>query len=896
MAEESAERVLYLVDGTSNIFRAFYAIRGLTDSSGRPTNATFGFTQMLRKLLQDRQPAFIAVAFDRPEPTHRHLVFPSYKANRLAPPEELIEQIPDIKEVCRVLGVPQVEMAGFEADDLMGTLARQAAGEGYQVILVSSDKDLLQLVSDSIRVLHPSRDELLDREGVRRSFGVYPEQVVDVLALMGDSSDNVPGVPGIGEKGARDLVTTYGNLEECLRHAAEISRKTYRENLLKHADQARISRELVTIHGDAPMQWKAEQFRRGAVLGERARQLFSGLGFSRLVEEMQKGSDGTAAEAPGLFDAPVPVKPLRDKREWEEFRKSLLVSGKVALVPCFSDSQPMRARLQGLALGGSAEAIHFLDFLSGPGDFPGALGEADLSREVASVLREPSIAKLSGDLKSLEVYLLRSGYPLAGGDLDSTLIAYLLDPEGRDYSPARLEASFLGKTSAGGNAANPPPSEAGGEQAACLDCRRLLELEAPLKQRLQENGLERLYRDLELPLTSILAAMEFHGVRIDSAFLQELSRQWSLELKELEAKIYALAGEEFNIQSPRQLGQVLFERLGLSPGRKTAKEKTFSTGMDVLESLASSHPLPAAVLEYRSLSKLLSTYVESLPSLVNPETGRVHASFNQTTAATGRLSSSDPNLQNIPIRTEKGRQIRKAFVAQEGWRILTADYSQIELRVLAHLARDEEMIRSFRNGEDIHQRTAAQIFGVVPDLVTPGMRHQAKAINFGILYGMGSFRLSRELGVPLASAKLYIEEYFERFPGVRRYRDEVIESAERTGQVSTLMGRIRRVPEIRSRNLNQRNQGIRVAVNTTVQGSAADLIKAAMVQLDARLKLESLQSRLLIQVHDELVLESPEAEVDRASVLVRASMEGCYPLDVPLVAEVRSGASWLETK
>ena len=896
MAEASAEKILYLVDGTSNIFRAFYAIRGLSDPTGRPTNATFGFTQMLRKLLLDKKPDFIAVAFDRPEPTHRHLAFPTYKAHRQAPPEDLIEQIPDIKEVCRVLGVPQVELAGFEADDLMGTLARRAAAEGFRVILVSSDKDLLQLVNDSIQVLHPSRGELLDREGVKRSFGVYPEQVVDVLALMGDASDNVPGVPGIGEKGAKDLVTTYGSLEECLRNAEQIPRKTYRENLLKHGEQARKSRELVTIDSLVPMEWQAEQFRRADVQADRARKLFSDLGFNRLVEELNGEPESGAAETPRPPIVPLSVRRLRGAKEWESFRESLHSHGKVALIPWFSASEPMRARLQGLALGVSPETIHFADFQMAPDGAPDDLGEADLRREMGNLLEDPSIAKLSGDLKTLEVYWFRHGKRLRGGDLDSTLIAYLLDPEKRDYSLERLEASFLGRNPAPGGAGNSPVAGNDGEQNACRDCRRLLELEMPLKDSLREKGLERLYRELELPLTSILAEMEFIGVRIDSPFLKDLSSQWTQELKGLELKIYDVAGEKFNIQSPRQLGEILFQKLGLSPGRKTEKEKSFSTGVDVLEGLASSHPLPAAILEYRSLSKLLSTYVESLPNLVNPETGRVHASFNQTTAATGRLSSSDPNLQNIPIRTEKGRQIRKAFIAQDGWRILTADYSQIELRVLAHLSQDEEMIRSFRNSEDIHQRTAAQIFGVAPDLVTQSMRHQAKAINFGILYGMGAFRLSRELGVQLSSAKQYIEEYFQRFPGVRRYRDQVIESAERTGQVSTLLGRIRMVPEIRSRNVNQRNLGIRVAVNTTVQGSAADLIKAAMVQLDACLKRESLRSRLLIQVHDELVLESPEAEVERASVLVRESMEGCFPLAVPLVAEVRSGASWLETK
>ncbi len=887
MTEERTPRILCLIDGTSNVFRAFYAIRGLSSPSGRPTNATYGFTQMLRKLLQDRAPGYLAVVFDRSEPTQRHASYPQYKANRLAPPEDLVEQIPDIKEACRILGVPVIDLAGYEADDLMATLARKAAAEGFEVMLVTSDKDLLQLVGSHVTVFHPSKGEVLDREGVKKSFGVYPEQVVDVLALMGDSSDNIPGVPGIGEKGARELITTYGGLENTLAHAGEVARKTHREALLRHAADARLSRELVTLNADVPVPWVAEDFRRRPLLREEARSFYQKLGFGRLLDELAAG------EAPGESQAPPPPADpiftvIADAATLGEMVRSLSAATTLALAPELSDEQPMRARLAGFALSTSPEKGFYVRL----GDAPVGITEGSFVKALGEVLRASRAGVLAENLKVLEVTLRRWGIPFSQGDLDSTLSAYLVDSEARDFRLARLEESMLGVPSLAGPAEGTPPE--GG--AAARRCRALMNLEQPLKKRLKELGLEGLYRELELPLTSVLADMEFTGVRIDAGFLRSLSEKWREDLQVQEARVHALAGGAFNIQSPRQLGEILFQKLGLTPGRKTEKERVFSTGMDVLESLASAHPLPAAVLEYRQLSKLLSTYVDALPGMVNPETGRVHASFNQTTAVTGRLSSSDPNLQNIPIRTEKGREIRRAFVAEPGWSLLTADYSQIELRVLAHLSQDPEMIRAFRALEDIHRRTAAEVFSVAPELVTAEMRNQAKAINFGILYGMGSFRLSRQLGVPLTAAKKIIEEYFRRFEGVRRYREAVIKTTEATGKVSTMFGRIRSVPEIRSRNLNQRNLGIRIAVNTTVQGSAADLIKVAMIALHRKLQEQSLRSRLLIQVHDELVLEAPTEEVERAGALMRECMENSTRLDVPLLAEVRSGPTWLDTK
>ena len=896
-------RKIYLIDGTSNLFRAFYAIRRLTGPGGIPTNATFGFTQMLRSFLQKERPPFVAVAFDRPEPTHRHELFVRYKANRQAPPEDLILQIPDVKNVCRALGVATVELPGYEADDLIGTLSRRAAAHGFEVMIVGSDKDLLQLVDDSTRILHPGSGEVLDAEGVRKRFGVTPNQVVDVLALMGDASDNIPGVPGIGEKGARELITRFGDLEGCLQHAAEIERKSYRENLLASQDQARLSRDLARIQLDAPVAWDPDLFVHREPSREEMRRVFQELGFNRLLEMNGTETEPEDKREVEHSEGSGEVRMIWDAGPLRALAEALSRGGRLALVPHFSSQEPMRATLDGLTLASEpGRSVHISTVHPAPNGSI-MLTERDLLESLGPLWTAAGVRKISADLKAFEVFLLRSSMTLSGPKLDTTVAAYLLEPEKLDYSVFGLAGEYLGWPShavAGkpraGRSAVPverPVEEAA--EGAARQCQALLALEEVLSKRLGDGDLGRLYREVEVPLLSILAEMEWTGVRVDVAFLHSLAMHWGEDLLELEKRIHAMAGHEFNIQSPRQLREVLFGELGLKPGRKTDKEKSYSTGVDVLEDLARVHPLPAALLEYRGLAKLRSNYLEAIPRLVNPATGRVHTAFNQTAAATGRLSSSGPNLQNIPVRSERGRQIRRAFIAEEGWRILTADYSQIELRVLAHLSRDPEMVAAFHAGEDIHVRTASEVFGVPQALVTPDLRRHAKAINFGIIYGMGAFRLSRELGVPTSAAQRFIDGYFERFAGVRRYVQDVVSRAERDGYVSTLMGRIRPVPEIRSRNATLKRQGIRVAVNTTIQGSAADLIKLAMVHLARALKDENMKSRLLIQVHDELVLEVPEHEVERTRRLVRAAMETCYPLEVSLQTEVRSGPNWLDT-
>jgi DNA polymerase I len=898
VAESASPKKLYLLDGTSHIYRAFYAIRRLTGPARQPTNATYGFTQMVRKLLQDEKPEHLAIVFDRPEPTHRHEIFPKYKANRLAPPEDLVSQIPDVKRVCRALGLPIVELAGFEADDLIGTLARKASREGYQVVIVSSDKDMLQLVDETTSILHPVRGEVLDATGVLKSFGVMPAQVVEVLALLGDSSDNVPGVPGIGEKGARELIASYGSLEGCLEHASEIPRKSYRESLLENQQQARISRDLVRIRFDVPVDWNSESFRLGGTSREEARRLFAELGFTRLLEEVEASApaEPDARETPAaVARVEVAVEELQSDEDLRKAIATLAGRERLALTPFFSSAEPMRAELAGLGFSASPEHGFFVSFR--PDDLVSSRRppEGQVLSRLAPFLADPDVRIVSQDIKQLQVYLARRGIPIAGDFLDTTLAGYLLDPERRDYSLSMLESTYLrGQESSSAAPRAGQPADQARESARSGST--LLELEGRLWRRLEEEKLLTLYRDVEMPLVSVLAAMEHSGVLVDADLLQRIARQWMRDLETIEEKVYALAGDRFNIHSPQQLREVLFQKLGLTPGRKTEKGKLHSTGMDVLEDLAGSHPLPAAILDYRSLSKLLSTYVEALPRMVNPETGRVHASFNQAMAATGRLSSSNPNLQNIPIRSDRGRQIRRAFVSEPGWRILSADYSQIELRVLAHLSGDPELVRAFREGEDIHARTAAAVFGVASELVTDDLRRQAKAINFGIVYGMGAFRLAKELVVSNAAAQRFIDDYFLRFAGVRKYVDGVVEMAEREGKVFTLLGRTRPVPEIRSRNANVRRQGIRVAVNTTVQGTAADLIKMAMIRLHSDLKKGGLRSRLLIQVHDELLLEVPEEELKEVSLLVKHAMESVHPLDVPLLAEIHSGPNWLETR
>ncbi len=828
---------LYLVDGSSILFRAFYAVRDLSTRDGRPTNAIFGTLKMAEKILRDLEPSHIAFVFDTAAPTFRHEAFASYKANRPEMDPRMAGQIEPAKEILRAMGLPVLEREGFEADDLIGTLCARALAEGMEVVVVTADKDLFQLVRPGVRILHTKKeDTLLDERGVEEVFGVPPRRVVDVLALWGDPTDNIPGVPGIGEKGAKELVRRFGDLESVLSHAGEVERKAYREGLLHHAEAARFSKELATVKCDVPLDVGPRDLKRRPPDEEALQELFRTWEFTSLLKV-----------------APPPAARLR----------------RTEAPPL--DGEGLRALKAASAAGIVLEGDRL--FLS-DGERAWSLAARALSPSDFGSLRL-SAHGLKGLLKVLDPFAFRP----AAGSLDLEVAGYLLDPSARVPSPAELGERFL--------SLRPEEGDPAGE--ALL----LARLAPPVRGELRRLGMEDLYDGLEGPLVPLLARMEAAGMAVDLSVLEGLGKEMAEALSRLEREIHRLAGVEFNVASPRQVGEVLFDKLGLPVQKRTAKTKSYSTDNEVLETLRPAHPVVPLLLEHRLLSKLKGTYVEALPAAVNEKTGRIHAVFHQTVAATGRLSSSDPNLQNIPARGEWGPRIRSAFVAGPGGLFAGADYSQIELRVLAHLSGDEALLRIFQRGEDIHTATASEVFGVAPPFVTPDMRRQAKAVNFGILYGMGPFGLARELGVSQKEAKAFIERYFTRFPKVRRYVEEVTEEVLRREEVSTLLGRRRLFPGIARAAKPLQQALLRQAVNTTVQGSAADLIKKAMVEVEPRLPPGT---RLVLQVHDELIVEAPEGDAEAAAKVLKESMERALSLRVPLLAGTAVGKRWSDLK
>jgi|HubBroStandDraft_3_1064219.scaffolds.fasta_scaffold00951_3 DNA polymerase-1 len=873
---------LYLIDGYSNIFRAFYAIRNLSNSRGEPTNAVYGFVTMLRKLLREDNPELVGIALDVGGETVRSAKFEAYKANRTAMPEDLRSQIPWVRKAIAAYRIPILELAGYEADDVLGTLSCQAAEAGYQVVLVSADKDLMQLVEPRVSLYHTGRNKLYGPAEVEEDFGVPPAKVADVLALMGDSIDNIPGVPGIGEKGARSLVREYGSLEELLGRAAEVPRKAYREGLLAHAEQARLSKELSTIHTNLPLTLDPAALRHDPPDVDALRQVFTDLEFFSLVDELKQAPpSASAADFPPASEAATAA-------EWE--RATAELGGQV-FVAVLGEGAPI-----GLAAAG-AEGVQVLADFRRPGLREAAL--ASLARWTAP----PSgpLPELVGhNLK--EVLRLSPALTCRAPLLDLMLVSYLLKPSVHGHSLdelalERLAARPISPKEAGWDRGQEP--EPGDPRLAAYAAERveLVRRLAPaMRSELGDGALAAIYRDIEAPLVPVLLGMEEAGIQLDSAYLQAMSQELGGEVEQLEESIWRLAGERFNLNSPQQLGVVLFERLGLPAGRKTQKTKSWSTSAETLEELAlHGHEIALLLLRYRELTKLKSTYVDALPSLVGPD-GRLHTRFNQAVAATGRLSSANPNLQNIPVRTELGQRIRRAFVAAPGCRLLVADYSQVELRILAHIAGEPELIRAFAAGEDIHRSTAATVFGIATDLVTAEQRRAAKTINFGILYGMSAFGLSQNLGISKGEADRFITTYLGRFAGVKAYMDATLASAEREGKVETLYGRARWLPDIRSKNWNLRENARRMAINARIQGTAADLLKKAMIAIDCRLRAEHPAARLLLTVHDELVFELPPEDVEAVSAVVRREMEEVAQLTVPLSVDIGVGTSWYDAK
>jgi DNA polymerase-1 len=901
---------LFLIDGSSQMYRAYHAMRGggLTGPGGRSTHAVYIFVTMLRKLLVDHQPQFIAASFDLPGPTFRSEMVTDYKANRAPMPSDLAEQIPWVHEACEALGVPILTYERFEADDVIGTLASQAVAAGFDVAIVTGDKDFFQLVHDGLKVYNPRDDGTwYDAEGVKEKFGVAPHQVVDVLALMGDSIDNIKGVPGIGEKGAHDLIATYGSLDELLAHAGEISNKRYREGLLGHADDARQSRELARIRTDVPVEFDADSFRYRGASRERCFELFTRLGFRTLVTDY----------APDAQTVGKDYAVIRRAGELRQLASDLKAAGRFGFRVLPDAPSAMRSGIAGLAFSVRARHARYvpLTVRKAAEDLfgPGATGPEDEVLDVFDALAElkplfadASIAKVGHDLKFDTIVLERHGVTLRGIETDTMLASYLLDATRSGHPLEELSLEHAGYKAlseeeiCGRGAKTIPLSQVPADRALDYAGERAdlaLQLSDTLRGLLRKEELEGVYEELERPLIPVLVAIERAGVRIDGPALAAQSQHVDRELATRSAQIFEQAGEVFNINSPKQLSEILFDKLQLPALKRNAKTKTASTAVEVLEELALAHDLPRLILEWRALQKLKGTYIDALPQLVNPETGRVHTCFNQAVAATGRLSSSDPNLQNIPIRTELGREIRRAFTADSGHVLISADYSQIELRVLAHLSGDEALIQAFRDGEDIHDRTALKVFGTDSGLGEHELRRRAKIINYALLYGKTAFTLAKDIGVTQQAAQDFINAYFAGFPAVRAFMDNLLAVARETGVVKTMFGRRRLVPDLNSRNGQIRAKAEREAVNLPIQGSAADILKRAMIDVHQALpSIGDGRTRMILTVHDELLFEAPREGAMETAEALRQLMERAVPLRVPLTVDVGIGENWKEAK
>lgn len=889
---------LVLIDGNSIIFRAFYALPPLTNAAGQHTNAVFGFTTMLLKVLEEEKPSHLLVAFDAGKTTFRHEGFAEYKGGRQKTPSELSEQFPLLKELLPAFGISQYELPGYEADDIIGTLSRLAEEQGKEVVVVSGDKDMLQLSSEQVTVLLTrkgvSEVERYTPAGVNERYGLTPRQIVDLKGLMGDASDNIPGVPGIGEKTALKLLHEFTTVEGVLDHIGELKGKI-RENIETHADSARMSKQLATIYREAPLDKSVDETSWSGYEAGQLVAAFRKLGFKSLIDRLdlhaQAAASGGDGEDAGKSAAAEYEVVRVDEAGWDGLNEALV--GIDAFMVEANGENPHQADGIGVALAASGgKQVYVVPW-------------AQLRTEEAAPLRswfaDPNAPKFGCDLHRDELVLAREGIELCGHAFDTLLAAYLLDPtesspslagllERHGLSSIPFDEAVFGK---GAKFRLPAPDVLANHLAAKADAVR--RLKEPLSAELDKTGMRSLYDEIEQPLSIVLARMEKQGVSVNGDALKELGKEFQRRIDETMTDIYRQAGFEFNIGSPKQLGEVLFEKLGLPVVKKT--KTGYSTDAEVLEKLEPYNEVVRKILHYRQLTKLQSTYIEGLLKEIRPESGKIHTFYRQTIAATGRLSSQFPNLQNIPIRLEEGRQIRKAFVPSEpGWRIVAADYSQIELRVLAHISGDEGLKEAFRTDMDIHTKTASDVFGVPPEQVDGNMRRSAKAVNFGIVYGISDFGLARNLNITLKDAAAFIEQYLNVFKGVAQFMEQIKQKAREDGYVSTLLDRRRYLPDIKSSNFNLRSFAERTAMNSPIQGTAADIIKLAMLRMDEQLRERGLHSRMLLQVHDELVFEVPEEELETMCALVPQVMENAIALDVPLKADVSVGLDWYEAK
>ena len=882
---------LFLIDGSSYIYRAYFGIRGLSTSKGFPTNAVFGFCNMLLKVMKDHRPDHTVVVFDAKGPTFRHEMYSEYKANRPAMPDDLIPQIPYIKEIVDGFHTPVLEMEGFEADDIIGTIAKESEKKGIEVVIVSGDKDMFQLITDHITVLDTMKDKSYGINEVMDRFGVEPFRLVEIMGLAGDTSDNIPGVPGVGEKTAIELIEEFDTIDNLLKDVGKVKGKRRRENLLEFGDQARLSKDLATIDINVPLTYDFDDFSSSEPDNEKLRKIFKELEFTKLLKEFS--SERTLSTEN--------YNVILTEEEFDGLIDGLRNSVEFALDLETTAKDPMVAELVGISFSFRPHEAFYTPLSH---RYPGAPIQLRMDYVLDAlrpVLENENIKKVGQNIKYDYVVLRRYGVEVSGIKSDTMVASYLLNPSKHNHNLEDIAREYLNhqvisyKDLAGKGKSAVTFDQIDIEKAsiyACEDSDVTFLLSNLLLPRLEKDGFSDLFFNVEIPLIKVLAHMEMNGVKIDADSLKKMSKEMEGGLNVLVEEIHNLAGEEFNVNSPRQLGNILFEKLKLPGARRT--KTGYSTDVKMLNKLAFEHKLPAKILEYRSLTKLKNTYLDALPKLIHPETGRIHTSYNQTVTATGRLSSSDPNLQNIPVRTEEGRKIRKGFIPEHGWSLISADYSQIELRLLAHISEDDLLIKSFKKDQDVHSETACGIFHVIPSMVTSEMRRQAKVINFGIIYGMSSYGLAQELGTSRKMAQEYIDSYFERHQGVKRYIEKILIQASEEGFVTTLLNRRRYLPEINSKNHSVKQFAERTAMNTPIQGSAADLIKAAMINIFRRLSRSGLSAKMIMQVHDELIFEVPDDEVAKVVDMVREEMEGVMELRVPLKIDIGVGKNWAE--
>ncbi|MDH7513484.1 MAG: DNA polymerase I [Clostridiales bacterium] len=886
---------LFLIDGNSVLYRSYYAIQRLSTSQGFPTNAIYGFINTLRKIMDQEKPPYLGVVFDTGRPTIRHKVFKDYKAHRKPMPEDLIPQVPVLKKVLKAMNIPCFEYEDYEADDVLASLARKAAREKIPAVIVTTDKDLLQLVDSSIAVYNPSKEMTLDEKTVKEVFGVSPGQVVDVLSLWGDPSDNVPGVPGIGEKTSKMLINEFGSLDNLLANMDKIKNPRLREKIAQGMDKLAVSRQLVTVETNLDIPFMATDFAVSPPNAEELARLFRELEFTSLLESYLKKPEEIKKD----------YKAVLSEKDLLALIERIKAASRVSVDTETDSPFPTQAHLVGISFSTKPGEAYYLPLGH---DYPGA--PRQIAREKAvgllgPVLSDPKIQKVGQNIKYDYIVLKRAGIPLCGIDKDSMVLSYLLEPNWGKHNLDKLASVYLqAKTisyeEVAGKGKNEVTMNAVSVEKvvpyACQDADFALQLCELLWPRVVEKNLDGLYREIELPLIELLAEMEIWGVKVDRRALEALSAELEAELTRLEKKIFELSGQEFNLNSPQQLADILFHKFQLTPSRKTKITKRYSTSLDILQELAPLHPIAQYALEYRQLAKLKSTYADALPLLINPETGRIHTSYNQTVAATGRLSSSDPNLQNIPMRGELGQRFRRAFIPEPGCFLLAADYSQIELRVLAHLSGDPALVETFAADRDIHEETARQVFRPSLPHLKDELRRKAKVINFSIIYGTSAFSLAKELATTPREAQRFIDRYFDEHPRVQEFLEDTVKEAEERGYTQTILGRLRQVPELKQKDKVIQQAGRRIALNAPIQGSAADLMKKAMVEIWNEFKTRGLKAKMILQVHDELVFEVSKGERAQVEAVVREKMENVYPLRVPLKARLGWGPNWADAK